>query len=348
MNDLHQATRAAVTTTARLLDGLSPEEKEELEAGLARRGWKFALASRKRRAGGVSGGILTAAIAYREYNGLGPAADGAAILKALRRPCCGLPDDTRLDPETGRPRAAAIEFGRWDRDFEVTYAYRFRRTPDGGDSLAAAQVRAAFEALARATHAHCGLRVKFTEDFDRANVYCIDHARDGQHGVLADMMLPGPGVVGAGHRCQGRFDWGEAWGLRTRANPDLPHGRAIDFMNVLWHEFLHALGLGHTPGSGQEVMNPMYWPAPHEFVAGPWLGPRDTGYLQGAYGPPRQAPPPPPPPPPPGDPDAAPILELDGRLAGALEPLAPDTYRFRGFFAGRAAPLGVPTGAPPR
>ena len=329
----------AVATTAALLDRLSAEEREELEAGLARRGWRFALAASKRRAGGVSGGILTAAMAYREFNGLPVEADGLVLLKALRRPCCGLPDDTRIDPESGRPVERAITFGRWRPDYTVTVAYRFSRLPDSGDSLRADQVRAVIQSALDRWQSFCGLRMELIDDFERANVRVVDASIDRQHGVLADMYLPGPGEVAEGHVCKGRIDWNEAWGLRTAERPTLPDPMAIDLDPVWAHEFGHALGLDHEPGQNAELMNPMYWPSPTVWTSGKhWLGPKDTRTAQAAYGPPRATPAPKPDPTPTPKPVPGPRRvngRIDGYLYGEVKPLLGGLARVKGVYSGQ-------------
>lgn len=329
-----------VATTAQLLRGLEPEEVDLLEAGLERRGYAFALTKAKRLAKGESGGILTAAMAYREWNGLPPSADGAAILKALRRPCCGLIDDTRIDPATGKPVERAITFGRWRRNYEVTVAYRFSRLPDAGDSILASDVRPIMQAGLDVWSAHCGIKLRLIDDFGRANIQVVDASIDRLHNVLADMYLPGPGEVGEGHVCKGRIDWNEEWGFR-KGNATLPP-RSIDLLPVWAHEFGHALGLDHEPGHGDELMNPAYWGSPTIYTSGKhWLGPKDIRTAQGAYGPPAATPTPPPVPPAPPTP-AGPVevtQRLAGTISGSVRKRFAGYWEVDGVFSGEAETL---------
>lgn len=316
--DVRNGLRAPITTAAQLVDALSAEQVDELEARIERAGWIPELAGSKRKAGGESGGILPAVNAWKVFHGVPIEATGPEVLKLLRRPRCGLPDDSRRDPKSGKLRRVepAITFGRWRRDHEVTLAYRFSRTPDAGDAITAAEVRLAFKHACELWTTVCGIRLTLIDDFDAANIRVADGHEDGPFGTLAWMELPGPGEVAGRHVCRGLFDWGEAWGLYRPGKP--LSGNLIDLLDVAAHEIGHALGMDHEPGNRQERLNPIYHHFPHQLSGEgpPFVGPKDTRTLQAGYGPPRAAPKPEPDPEPPG-PDPEPP-HTPGRKRGRV------------------------------
>lgn len=323
MADILRGARPVVTTATALLDGLTSDERDELELRLASRGYKPELATTKRKAG-VTGSILTAAYAYLSVNGLPAVRSGLELLKFLRRPCCAVPDRSWLDPDTGRPIHQAITFGHWKRGHVVTVSYRFSNLPDASDTLTADQVRQIVQLTCDCWSSVCGIRFEVIEDYDRADIYLSDPRLDGQHGTLADMMLPGPGAVGPPVRCRGRFDRGEDWAVHLPGQSIPP--RAIDLLDVMIHEVGHGIGMDHEPGNGQERLNPMYSHFPHMLSHGRhWVGPKDTATVQRVYGKPATPTPRP-------EPDPEPEPDPDRPAIG--------TYRVQGVVSGSTVRVG--------
>ncbi|MEW4569284.1 matrixin family metalloprotease [Tautonia sp. JC769] len=337
MADVFRAARSTVTTATALLEGLSPEERDELELRLAARGYKPELARTKRKAG-VTGSVLTAAYSYLSFNALPAVASGLELLKLLRRPCCAVPDRSWLDPDTGRVIHQAITHGHWRIGHVVTVSYRFTSLPDAGDALTPDQVRQIIQLGCDCWTSVCGIRFEVIPDFDRADIYLIDPRIDGQHGTLADMYLPGPGPVGPPVRCQGRFDRAESWAVHLPGQSIPP--RAIDLLDVWIHELGHGIGMDHEPGHGQERLNPMYSHFPHMLSHGRhWVGPKDTATVQRVYGKPAAPPPTPEPPPAPGpgpDPDSPAIgsYRIQGVVSGTSVPVGRNMLAVRGTLTG--------------
>ena len=325
----------AVTTVAALRDGLTNEQWDELLARLASRGYKPELSMTTRKAAGVTGGPIVAADAYRLFNSLPITFGGPELLKALRRPCCGLPDRTWIDPETGRVVEKAITHGRWKAGMTVTVAYRFGSIPDGADSITAAEVRACFQSALDCWMAVSGISLRLIDDFDRANIQIGDGREDGPFGTLAWMYLP-VGAADESTRSRGHFDKDESWGLYRGGQGIGP--REIDFLDVLIHELGHAWGMDHEPGNGAERLNPMYAHFPHWFSDRThWIGPKDTATMRRVYGPPK-APPNPPAPAPPSGPTIG-SVRVNGIFAGTARKRGP-VYTLDGTLAGRYEPIG--------
>lgn len=83
------------------------------------------------------------------------------------------------------------------------------------------------------------VKVRYVERSVDARVLVGCRHIDGQNGILADCYLPCGGVT----QVRLQFDTGDHWDEEK-------------FQQVAWHEFGHALGLGHAPQSSPNIMAP--------------------------------------------------------------------------------------------
>lgn len=83
------------------------------------------------------------------------------------------------------------------------------------------------------------VKVRYVERSVDARVLVGCRHIDGQNGILADCYLPCGGV----NQVRLQFDTGDHWDEEK-------------FQQVAWHEFGHALGLGHAPQSSPNIMAP--------------------------------------------------------------------------------------------
>lgn len=143
-------------------------------------------------------------------------------------------------------------------------------------SMNEAELRRACEWGFRQWAIVCNVKPQEVEVAGKARVLITCRKIDGPGGVLAECELPQPGM----RYVRLWLDVGEQW------SSELPSIRAIYLANVLWHEFGHALGMGHAPDRSRNVMAPVYDPS--VTVAGQW----DIGQSQQRYGRPVTVPPP--------------------------------------------------------
>lgn len=154
--------------------------------------------------------------------------------------------------------------------------------------------------------------VEFTEiaDPQSAQFLIVNHQFDGPSGVLADCMLPSPGI----RQQRMRIDQNENWIIA-----DNVPGNRIELRAVLCHEMGHGIGMSHLPSSPPpDLMEPSYRPS--------IVTPQATESLMMAklYGPPKSTPlPPAEPTPVPGAKPVNVTVEQDGkRWSGPLQRVA--------------------------
>lgn len=96
----------------------------------------------------------------------------------------------------------------------------------------------------------CDMLFTPTDDPNAAQFLIFTNRFDGPSGVLADCMLPSPGI----RRQDMRLDLSEKWVVSD--NP--PAGR-INLLAVLCHEMGHGIGLTHLPQSPPpDLLEPTY------------------------------------------------------------------------------------------
>lgn len=116
-----------------------------------------------------------------------------------------------------------------------------------------------------------------TDDPNAAQFLIFAHKFDGASGVLADCMLPSPGLA----RQDMRLDLDERWVVSD--NP--PAGR-INLLAVLCHEMGHGIGLQHLPSNPPpDLLEPVYRPDVYRPQA------TEIAIVQKWYGPPQVSPP---------------------------------------------------------
>lgn len=139
----------------------------------------------------------------------------------------------------------------------------------------AALLAACMDAFARWTEV-CDVTFTETQDQNAAQFLIVDHAFDGPSGILADCMLPSPGL----RQQRMRLDRNENWVIAT--NP--PQNR-IELRAVLCHEMGHGIGMMHLPvGPPPDLMEPSYRPT----IIGPQA--TEAAMMAKLYGPPKTTP----------------------------------------------------------
>lgn len=129
---------------------------------------------------------------------------------------------------------------------DVTYSHRL--SFPGVDQ---AVIDLAFREACDGWNAVCGIRLTWTDDYNRANIYADDGQIDGRSGTLAYSYLPCGAT--ATDRMQQVYDFAESW--------------PVAFLRqVIQHEVGHAIGISHGPtGSVMQpyansaITKPMEW-----------------------------------------------------------------------------------------
>lgn len=172
--------------------------------------------------------------------------------------------------------------------------------------ISAADFRAACrEAFGRWSKV-CDVTFIEVDDPNAAQFLIVNHQFDGALGVLADCMLPTPGI----RQQRMRIDQSENWVIAD----NVPANR-VELRAVLCHEMGHGLGMSHLPSSPPpDLMEPAYRPT----VVSPQA--TEAAMMAKLYGPPQSTPPVPGPSPAPGTKPVTVTVEQDGkRWSGQIQ-----------------------------
>lgn len=170
---------------------------------------------------------------YADFHGL----SGQEPSEHMLRPRCGLPDFVRDPQEAGQ--------SRW-RMPDVTTSHRL----SGLNPLSAEREHALWLASDEAWNAVCGIRLKYIEDMNSANIYANPGSTGA--GVLAYSYMPDSGY-GPEQQLEQVYNRATNWSERL-------------FLQVLIHEKGHAIGLDHGPSgslmqptAGGDITSPQSW-----------------------------------------------------------------------------------------
>lgn len=180
----------------------------------------------------------------------------------------------------GQIEAVRGNQGRWQKALRgevITWRWAGPPLPQLGDR----EVHAAVEEALANISSCAGLRFAQTRQGMTADITMHTGPIDGPKGILAYSHL----ATGDDRPLSQKYDRDEKLVIAVRP----PQGY-LDFLAILTHEWLHALGLDHDREGSGALMEPAYVPGRRT------LQPPDVVRLQGLYGSPLPSLPPSPPP----------------------------------------------------